>query len=216
MPEAAFDTDILTKCSIYEILDKAVVTFTAGTTAFVLGSARYTVPAQLRRLTPQSSGSKVEHFNKCIDLVTILEPTKEEGELAARLELTAQAVSASLDAGESQLVAIVVKRAITLLITGDKRAIKALHLLQKIDTDAQDINGKVVCLEQVLQALLECGNEMNIRNAVCSNPQVDKAASICFACHATDTSLKDWKLGLSSYIGALNAEAPGILSMVDS
>ncbi len=56
-----------------------------------------------------------------------MEPTDREVAFATNLELTAQRAGLQLDVGESQLVAIVIERAIATFDTGDKRAIVSLE-----------------------------------------------------------------------------------------
>ncbi|MBN9546997.1 MAG: hypothetical protein J0I19_16145 [Alphaproteobacteria bacterium] len=148
--------------------------------------------------------------------IKVIEPTADELALAAALEYEAQKAIVSLDTGESQLVAVTIKRPIDFLVTGDKRAILALEqLLGAVDV-LTAIEGRAVCLEQLVARLLLVLNPPAVRAGVCSEPSVDTAMTICFSCGRDGTSPPDWHQGLASYVKALRQEAPRILAKCDS
>ena len=75
------------------------------------------------------------------------------------------------------------------------------------------IIGRVRCLEQiVLRCLAAPGASVEITQAICAQPDVDKALSICFRCyspapqgHAVDLA------AIHSYLRQLRASAPRVL-----
>ena len=131
--------------------------------------------------------------------------------MAADFELAAQRVGASLDGGESQLCAIVVQRLLPLLVTGDKRAIAAIETILDADPRLMAMCGKVRCLEQVFAGSIARYGTAALRVAVCAEPQIDKALSICFSCRSQcveEASIRD---GLQSYINDLRQRAGRVL-----
>jgi len=60
--------------------------------------------------------------------------------------------------------------------------------------------------------MLLSGDYRDIRNAICSEPTVDKTLTICFGCSSQDSNSADILQGLDSYIGAIRASAARVLS----
>jgi hypothetical protein len=98
------------------------------------------------------------------------------------------------------------KRELAALITGDKRAIEAMAVIAPAIA-AQ----RVVCLEQLLAAILTAVGLGAIRPRICAEPQVDRAVATCFSCLRQAVDEADVAAGLSSYIGHLDRSAPGVL-----
>ena len=130
--------------------------------------------------------------------VTLLHPTLREIEFAADLEETAVRCAVELDTGESQLVAIVLQRSCPLLLTGDKRAVRAIFALGRWGMDR-----RVACLEHVVADIVENGDHELLRERVCRERLADKAITNCFACSVPHLSKKDIREGLVSYIDDL-------------
>jgi len=141
-----------------------------------------------------------------------LEPTAEELQAAANLEYTAQVEGLQLDVGESQLCAIVIARKIEWLVTGDKRAIAALERLLAFRHEIADLTGKLVCLEQLVRRLLADGSGAVMRAAICGEPAVDKALSLCFSCTSATMAPESWMEGLTSYVNAVRSTAPTLMA----
>jgi hypothetical protein len=140
--------------------------------------------------------------------VAELEPTDSEQELAAELELAAQQRGFALDSGESLLSAITIERPLDALLTGDKRAIVAIEELLNDVLRLPEIRGKLKCLEQ---AVLELSGQIGlypIRAAVCGQPEVDKALTMCFSCLNAIYEEDSVREGLQSYVKNLRAAAP--------
>jgi hypothetical protein len=96
-----------------------------------------------------------------------------------------------------------------LLITGDKRALKALAAPALADI-AQRIAGRVLCLEQVLLSELDARGASALAAAIEPYRELDTAVrcAVPLPAYATDTVIRE---GLGSYIGELNREARHLL-----
>lgn len=130
-----------------------------------------------------------------------------DGEVVARL----QGVP-GLDAGEIALVGMLCSDPSALLVTGDKRALKALAVPALADI-AQRIAGRVLCLEQVLLGELEMRGALALASAIEPYRELDTAVrcAVPLPAHATDVAIRE---GLGSYIGELNREAPRLLGIL--
>src|SRR5260370_37732456 len=96
----------------------------------VLGTARFVVASRIKRATrTRDPKSALEDLGQFLVNSIVLDPTDSEQQLAAEFEVAAQSRGLALDTGESQLCAIVLERAIPLLVTGDKRAIEGIERL---------------------------------------------------------------------------------------
>lgn len=212
---AVVDNDIILKCACYGLFDELPgLAGSSATVVGVLGAARFVVSRRIRRISLNRSREKaLERLNAFLARSTTLEPTNQEIELAAAFELAAQQAAVSLDTGESQLCAIAISRAIPSLLTGDKRAIRALQTLLDRVSRLLALCGKVGCLEQLMLAAIDAGNGGTLRAAICAEPKVDRALAICFSCKNNAVSEQDIKDGLNSYISDLRASAVRILAV---
>lgn len=205
-------TDVLIKAALYDLCE----TFwrprdTAGRLG-VLGAARFVVTARVRRATDDPDAT-LARVSLVLAAATTLEPTNGELGLATAIEAAGQRRGLALDAGESQLVAMVIARGIEILETGDKRAIIALEALLDQIEELEPLCGRIRCLEQIIVRCLANRIAANaLAQAICAQAEVDKTLSICFRCyspppqgHALDPD------ALDSYIRALRDQAPRVL-----
>jgi hypothetical protein len=120
------DNDILFKGACYRLLVHLVpVASGHNDSVGVLGAAWFVVSKTiLRKASKAGAESAIEILRQFLQRATVIEPTQDEQRTAADFEVAAQRAGLSLDAGESQLCAIMVSRQVPLLLTGDKRAIK--------------------------------------------------------------------------------------------
>jgi hypothetical protein len=180
----------------------------------VLGAARFVLPRSVER-ADLSRDKAMAHadLTAFLAIVDVLEPTEIEVRVATEMELVAQRDGLPLHAGESQLGAIVIERAIAALETGDKRAIHGIERLLDRLEKAWALRGKVRCFEQiVVRAIAQHGAFAKVAAAIYSEPHVDKAMSICFGCYSDRPATRaDALEGLQSYIETLRSEAPRAL-----
>jgi len=140
------------------------------------------------------------------------EPTLEEQLLAADLENAAQAAGLALDSGESLLCALSIIRGLEWLATGDKRAIASVEALITLHPRVKELQGRVVCLEQLVMRLVTNADGVAVRNAICGAQHVDKSLNICMSCSSQGLSPEVWRHQLASYVLHLRVAAPTILA----
>jgi hypothetical protein len=208
------DNDILFKGACYGLLNELVSTARGADGGIgVLGAAMYVVSRRIeRRVLNKGTEDALRSLKDFLHQITILEPTDSERAMAAELELSAQMAGVNLDTGESQLSAIVVQRAFSFLLTGDKRAIEAIEVLLDLNARLFYLCGRVLCMEQLVHDALMVANSYSVlKTAICSEKQVDRTLTICFGCHGEETN-DDFNLGLSSYISDLRSRAKRVLA----
>jgi hypothetical protein len=210
--DVAVDNDILIKAAAYGLTEKF---WESAARLGVLGAARFVVASRIKRVVPAEEQERaVAAAAATIASAVELEPVDAEIELASEFEAAAQRRGVALDTGESQLVAMVITRAIPVFETGDKRAMRALEAMLDELAELAALQGKVRCLEQVVAGCLARGASADdLATAICGKPDVDKTLSICFRCfspppqgHALDPE------ALVSYIANLRGEAPRVLA----
>ncbi len=206
------DNDVALKACAYRCQDNVVAATTRnGKPPAMLGIARFTLRSQLSRwgsiVDGDGAAGALEQFLAQIELV---DPTGEEIAFAAELEEQAAAKSLQFDTGESQLVAILLFRSSSLLVTGDKRAVTALANIA-----LSGVAGRLACLEQLFIALLKKYPHEVIREQVCAEPRADKSITNCFACSAASVSAEDILSGLTSYTEHLR-NASGDMLIADA
>lgn len=211
--KALVDNDILLKGSCYGLLTPLMEMIPGLGRFGILGAARFIVPKSIERKNlRRDCGLAQARFFSFLSDNDLLEPSFEEQRLAAIFEASAQRLLVNLDAGESQLAAILVSRMVPWLLTGDKRAIFALETLFDTHPMLGMIAGCVRCLEQLVQAALINGDGTDIRAKICAEPEVDKALNICFGCTSSVMDDRAISEGLDSYITYLRNSAPRVLA----
>lgn len=205
------DNDILKKGCCFGLLDELVGEERAN--VGVLGGSRFVLPMKIRRArlngSPDAAIAKLEAF---IAEAANIEPTEDEQELAAGLELLAQREGLPFDSGESQLCAVLVSRAVPKLLTGDKRAIGALERLLDLESRLEPARGRIQCLEQLVRILVNRVGVDSVRAAVCGEPNVDRALAICFSCGRDAHSIESVLDGLTSYVRAVREVSARVLA----
>ena len=208
------DNDILHKTTAYGLLDNVLDVAIAHKEIYgILGAAKYIVPKKLKKhLKVRDYETVMVEFNTSINKLEILEPSEEEVALAAHFEFEAQRLNLEFDNGESQLCAILLFRKLRRILTGDKRAINAAESLLNNNHISNEISFKLVCLEQVIQWLINEYGITLIRSGVCEEKSLDRAMSNCFSCSSPETTVESCLGGLESYIMDLRKSAPTTLA----
>lgn len=206
--DCVVDNDILIKAACYR-LQHGLVAPRFG----VLGAARFVLAARLAKMPLRGDRQAAQDAaTEMLVRSQTLEPNDGELALAASLETLAQRRGLELDVGESQLTAIVTERDVPQLRTGDKRAVRALEQMLDVFAPLEAIVGRVRSLEQLVADLVKHADADEVARAICAEPAVDKALSICARCHspAPHGPAIDHD-GLASYIRELRAQAPRVL-----
>lgn len=203
--EALVDTDILLKVVSYRLAQDSLAQIAKrGMSPRVLGAARFmlaTHVAKGRRIVDQAAAAA--ELAAIEPMLNAIEPTSEETALAADIEALAQSLGVPVDSGESQLLAILMTRSSSLMISGDKRAIAAIaSMLTPLPPN------RIGCLEQLLGCLIEALGSDPVRKAICREPQVDKAVTAAAGCSSEGADLS---AGLASYVESLRRDAPALL-----
>lgn len=206
---ALLDNDIVLKACAYrchEVLLQAA-TMADGPPS-MLTVAGYAIRSRLERSRAfVDRGAAITAFDQLLCHLTLIDPNEDEVAVAADLEALASERGLQLDVGESQLLAILLGRGLSLLFTGDKRAIEAIGCLAP-----DEVGPRIVCLERFMACVLETIPCADLRIHVCSEPQVDKAMTICFACGSEHTEPENVAAGLESYAGSLARTSAGVMA----
>ena len=129
--QVAADNDVLIKGACYRLLVHLLTELQNHGTAGTLGAAKFVVPYRLRTLdSVMNRDDALAQFQAFMEFATGLEPTDSEVELATRIEEEAQRAGVEIDTGESQLCAIAIRRGIPVVLTGDKRAVEGLEVVE--------------------------------------------------------------------------------------
>lgn len=213
MTWALIDTDVLLKITSYKLLKLLLETEPFGSKDFgMIAAAQFVVASKFKKKLEGHQLEEVKkHFLEAITSIAAIEPNPEELELAAQLESAAVAFGVDLDLGESQLCALMLAREIELMMTGDKRAIKAIAALREHEACAH-IHGKVACLEQLVLWMIEKSGLESVQPSICSLPKtIDTSLTMALGCYSGGSPLESCQDGLVSYIHSIQADAPGVL-----
>jgi hypothetical protein len=145
-------------------------------------------------------------------LLGTLEPSEVEIELAAELTTQAQELGLPLDAGEAQLVAITIIRGLPLLVTGDKRAVKALsELLREQDARRDALRGRLACFEQVIAAVAAHLAPDELRERICAEQEADTSMRLACSCGREDWDSDQLLAACESFVEDVRREAGDLL-----
>lgn len=210
MPGVLIDNDVVIKMAAYDLCDDLVEISTCSSQPpAMLGVGRYVVSSRLSRSSELRDGAAaLARFEAVLEGFLLVEPTEEEISAAADLESAAAGLNLRLDGGESQLLAVLVSRSASLLLTGDKRAIRAIAKVA-----FNHSRGKIVCLEQLVRALLDRLPVGQLKEKICREPLADRAIANCFSCTSSaDVSVDDVQKAIDSYINHLREDVTDILA----
>ena len=197
MANALVDNDLIEKMARWQCLDHLPPSLSVDHKAvLVLGALRYVVGARLSRTHGEPVCRPLMEF---LDLVSVLEPTENEISLAASIEEISLAEGLDIDVGESQLFAVALMRAETMVATGDKRAVCSCAGIEPNFPEIAGLRGRIISTEQVLARLLGLLDHGAVRARVCADKSADKTAEICFSCSREDVPVADVLSALESY-----------------
>ena len=124
----------------------------------VLGSARFVVRRAIQKMILSGSmTASIKRANSLIQRFASIDPTEDEQASAAEYELEAQRVGANLDAEESVLCAVALRRSVWFVITGDKRAINAIEKVSRTHRELTVLRWRLMSLDQLALTSLQAG-----------------------------------------------------------
>lgn len=207
------DNDVLHKTTAYGLFaDMLAMPQLQNEVYGALGTAKFVVRKKLSKRPPSRGvDAALAEFTAALGMLKEIEPTPEEVETAANIERLAQLQNLELDTGESILCAVLLARHLGHILTGDKRAIKALEVLNAAEPYLNNFKSKIICLEQLFYWLANNHEILKIRNAVCADKAVDNALTSCFSCYSSEVPNEACIEGLNSYILSLKQDAPNVL-----
>jgi len=194
------DNDVILKLCCYGCHGTMAAAI-GGRRAAMLSVGRYALRDRVKRSgSIEDRGRAVAALEEAFGAFDLAQPNEQEVALAAEMEEEATRRSLEFDAGESQLLAMLLRRSARLLLTGDKRAIVAIHGLV-----IREAEGRIACFEQLMTTMLEVVGPSTLRDAVCAEPKADRAITVCFACAAADVAEANIRAGLASYVSHLRS-----------
>lgn len=203
------DNDIALKtCAYSSVREFAGILDALQTTPSMLRVSKFAVSRRVQRARDINYPDQLrQEWEKLHPVVSEIEPTPEEIEFAAQLEEMAVERSLDLDSGESQLLAILHYRGASLMITGDKRALRAIGEMNLVLPPRS-----IACLEQLVHSVLSIVGLSKFRHRVCREPKIDKSVAVCFSCsNTTSPPLASVVEGLKSYTDAIRVWIPDLL-----
>ena len=212
MADSAIDNDVVLKSVCYGFFDDLVKALPLSSSSpGILGTARFVLPKLIRKRPPSRLQAPAE-LDEVLLKLEVLEPTSEEVNLAAEIELLAQQRSIPLHVGECQLLAILFVRDLLFLLSGDKSALKAVaSLTLPAEANLSRLEGKLVCLEQAILSLMKARGASWVRDAVCAETGVDTSLRVCFSCSSAEVGESSWIEGLSSHVNDVRKKAGALL-----
>lgn len=204
------DNDVVMKSCCYGLVDEVLLCVSKSTwSVHVLGVVRYVLQRAItKRKNIIDKAGAAERLGHLLDRVELIEPDDAELSLAAEFEAAAQTLGVELDGGESQLLAVLIRRSAALLLTGDKRAIRAIEPVVQASGYLQHVERRVACLEQVILAMIGRHGAEAVRRRVCGEAEVDKSLAVCFSCTSDSCNPGAIAEGLASYIRDLRQASP--------
>lgn len=214
MADSVFvDNDVILKTCCYDAVEELVACVSgASRTVNCLGVTKFVLASVIRRKTSIVDKDRAaDRLSRFLTIVGQAEPTSEELELAAQFEGAAQSVELELDVGESQLLAMLIRRSGQLLLTGDKRAIRAIEHVVRALSYSDKVARRVACLEQIVMSLVARHGAETFHVRICREANIDAAMAICFSCTSGGYDRDSVTQGLGSYIKHLRETAPSVL-----
>jgi hypothetical protein len=199
------DNDVILKLTTYRMLNEALDCLEIDRSDIrVLESARFVFGSRKlkKNYSEETLLSAVQFVESC---TTISAQDNDEYRL-----LEKQAKN-DIDPGEATLIAATFQEAASLLATGDKRCLKALANIESLDLVHKKLQGRVICLEQMICKLIEIQGFEWVLERVLPNLDCDKALKSAFG--SGSNSQCETVLGnLRCYIEDLQITSSRILS----
>ena len=203
------DTDIVLKCAAWNLEGELLGILSANGKPATLGLVHLIAARQMSRLRLNDREAGGRNLDILLSQLECLEPDQQEAELAAEIVEVAQVRNLPIDPGEAQLFAIAANRCIPLLLTGDKRAIRAMSEIN--EDQGLALEDRLVCLEQAIRAIVAATQPLTVRDKICAEPEVDGAMRLICSCGRQDWDPGQLDEGLESFIAEIRRGAGPLL-----
>lgn len=203
------DTDIVLKCAAWNLEGELLGILSANGKPATLGLVHLIAAKQMSRLRLNDREAGGRNLDILLSQLECLEPDQQEAELAAEIVEVAQVRNLPIDPGEAQLFAIASNRCIPLLLTGDKRAIRAMSEIN--EDQGLALKDRLVCLEQAIRAIAAATQPLTVRDKICAEPEVDGAMRLVCSCGHQDWDPGQLDEGLESFIAEIRRGAGPLL-----
>ena len=211
------DVDLITKLICFKLSNLLMKSLLKDNQIIeALESTKYVVRKRVYKVFEKKDDQEIKSaLENFLASCSYIEPSDDDLFLAAEIEKVSQLKNLTMDTGESILCAIAINRSagfLTYIATGDKRAIKSISQIKPTIEKINCLNGKFICLEQIIIGLMRGGNLIQIRKNICCAPNLDKTLSICFSCSGSNGQPEVEIInGLNSYINDLDDKSDNIL-----
>ncbi len=178
MPRIIFsDNDIILKLADYDLLPEACSVLGVDSTEIaVLDSAKYIFANLKKKL---DSGDPIKYTASGLNRA--VEFAKAAIQITRQVDIDWSEECDNIDIGEAQLATLAAETGSeSLLLSGDKRFLVALAGAEKGEHIADGLRGRVICLEELIKALINEIGFDRVRLAVASAPDCDKGLHLCF------------------------------------
>lgn len=199
---AFWDTDVLLKLSAMDLLEETLQLLDVDTTSvFVAPSAPHYIRKK-RNLQQRYGAEGLERARRFVNTVQIVS-TYDESTLKLLSEVR------DIGSGEAILIAGAVQTQEFLFLTGDKRALEALTQVEACKTVVNQLQGRVVCLEQIVLKSVQ-GGFTQTQAKIASARECDTAIKVAFGSglQATQETVEQ---ALRHYIEDLRRKTAGML-----
>ena len=199
-----WDNDIIHKLAALDLVEDAIQTFglTVGEVR-VLATAPYRFflndPDRAARRWGSAVAPRIHALLRASQTLTDSPPPPYD---SLKRVLT-------IDAGEAQLLAFAAVDPAARLFTGDKRALAGLATAPSCASVVASLQGRVVCLEQVVQAVIGAKGFEHVRSCAAQGLHCDTVLRIVFGSDQA-ASLETVEEGLRSYVGELRSNTKGL------
>lgn len=170
---AFFDNDILLKLAEYDLLrDACYLIGVRPSDVVVLHGARPWLERRMERKLRKPSGpATAAGIARALGFVAHAQPLTDVGDRASLDRLTS---IDDIDPGEAQLIVAAARSPQAILATGDKRCLRALAGSREAREVFHSLAGRVVCLEEIIRALLEHKGYPHVSRAIAQSPDCDR------------------------------------------
>jgi predicted nucleic acid-binding protein len=199
------DNDVILKLTTYRMLNEALDCLEIDRSDIrVLESARFVFGSKKtqKKYSEETLLSAIEFVKSC---TTISSQDNDEHRL-----LEKQAKN-DIDPGEATLIAATFQESASLLATGDKRCLKALANIECLDFIHKGLQGRVICLEQIICKLIKAQGFDWVLERVIPNLDCDGTLRAAFG-SGSKSQYETVLQTLSIYIQELQTTSSGILS----